>query len=510
MASSKDPGAAALDVWALAGLPGQVAAASFLTSPNASQYRLIVRVLAQQQSASLTGVGHDDVAHLLRACLPDADADELLAGMNVDDRLAQLVAWGVCEAWQDRAETEADFLRNRGRYQLTEAGAYLHEVAQRLETELGPGSTASLMAPGTLAEQVEKTLAAARADDPVEANKAYSLVQTTLESMAQTASAWQSKLAAALGGAPDEAKVTRLLETILAYVEAWGSGVDAYSARIADAVGDLEALPSGWWRRVGLARLGADAPEHTVAEVADELGQVAATLRGWFCPPSPQAQRLRLQMRDAIAPVLRSHRTLLAVGGTISRKADLVRLAHAVEAAPDADAAWRVWASATALYSARHLTRQAPGVDAPLRTSVWDAPPVPISQRLRAHGQRSLTGRVARMADMSAARTAARHEASRQRADLALAEANLVARSGTALSSWEPLGALETELFLDLLSAAREGRAGAGTGDGAWTGTSADGRWKVSLTPVAPPATAIVRTPQGRVAVADAVMEFRP
>ena len=506
MSSNAEPGSAALELWSLLGLPGQVPAANFLTSPNAHQYRLIVRILVEQQAHSLTGVSHDDVARLVREHLPEPDAAALLDEMNLDDRLAQLVRWGACEAWQDRAETEADFLRNRSRCQVTEAGAYLHDMARRLETELGPGSTAALMAPSTVAEQVEATLAALRADDPARANAAYATVQTALESMALTASAWQAKLAAALGGPPDESKVTRLLETILAYVEAWGSGVDAYSSRIAAAVPTLQAVPDDIWRRVALARLQSGNADHVVDEVTRELAAVAETLSRWFCGPLPQAQRLRRQMRDAIAPVLRSHRTLLAVGGTVSRKADLVRLAHAIEAAPDADAAWSLWASATSLFSARHLTRPAPEVAVPARTPVWEAPPVAISQRLRVHGHRSLTGRVARMADLSDARTAARYEAARERADQARAEAELVARSGTALSAWAPLDAAATEIFLALLMAAREGRHP----DGTLAGTSPDGRWTLRLVPVEPPATAVIHTPDGRLALADAIVEVGP
>ncbi|MDR0284107.1 MAG: DUF2397 domain-containing protein [Propionibacteriaceae bacterium] len=493
-----------LDPWALLGLPGPVSAASFLTSQYAHQYRLIVRLLAEQQAHSLTGVSHDDIRRLVHEQLPVAAAAELMAVMNLDDRLARLEEWRVIDAWQDRAETEADFLRNRRRYQLTESGKHFHDLVTRLETDLGPQSTASLAAPSSLADQLDIALAAYR-DDNVEAiHQAVSLIQTTLEVMADTASSWQSKLAVALGGAPDEGKVARLLETILAYVEAWGSGVDAYTGRIAAAVPLLAALPADLWRRVALVRLGTGALEHTVAGVVEELSRVPATLAGWFAGPRPQAGRLRRQMRDAITPVLRSHRTLLAVGGTVSRKADLVRLAHAVEAAPTEDAAWRVWATATGLFCARHFTRLAPEVAAPLRTSVWDAPPVPVSQRLRAHGHRSVTGRVARMPDLAGARAAARHEAARERADNARAEAELVARSGTRLTEWGPLGETSSTLFLSLVSAAREHRRP----DGVLEGTSADGRWTIRLTPADEPGWAVIRTPGGALALADAVVEI--
>jgi uncharacterized protein (TIGR02677 family) len=321
--------------------------------------------------------------------------------------------------------------------------------------------------------------------------------------MARTASAWQSKLAAALGGAPDEAKVTRLLETILAYVEAWGSGIDAYSERIAAGVPRLAAQPEAVWRRVALARVGAEAADHTVRDVVDELTRVATTLAGWFCPPHPQAGRLRRQMRDAIAPVLRSHRTLLAVGGTVSRQADLTRLARAVEAADDAEAAWDLWCRATGLFPARHYTQRTEDIAAEAQTSVWDAPPAAISRRLRALGHRSVVARPARLADMATARQAARQAAARQRVDRARAEAELTARSGTALSTWAPLDAAAAELFLTLLSAAREHRVGPGV----LQGTSPDGRWTVRLTSLGA-ATAVVRTPQGRLALPDALVEI--
>ncbi len=322
-----------LDAWSLLGLPGPLSAASFLTGQRAHQYRLIVDILAERQTQSLTGVGRDELADLLGRRLPPDTAQDLLPSLNLDERLGQLVAWGTCEAWQDPATTEADFLRNRFRYQLTEAGAELHRTALRIETEAGVGSTAALMAPASLAERLEATLHALRAGDTTAASGAYSQVQTTLENMAASASTWQSKLAAALGGAPEEVKVTRLLETILAYVEAWGSGIDAYTARIADTLPTLRSLENDTWRALALARVQANAPEHTVAGAIDELRGVVTTLELWFSGQVPQAQLLRRQMRDAVAPVLRSHRTLLAVGGTVSRRAELLKLARGLEAA---------------------------------------------------------------------------------------------------------------------------------------------------------------------------------
>lgn len=493
-----------LDAWVLLGLPGTIPAATFLTSPRAAQYRLIVGILAERQTTSLTGVGHDELIALVQTRLPLESAHALVASLNLDERLAQLVEWGTCEAWQEPAHSEADFLRNRFRYQLTEAGSELHRMASRLESDVGVGSTAALMAPATLAERLEATLAALAAGDAIAASGAFSQVQTTLENMATSAATWQSKLAAALGGAPDEEKVTRLLETILAYVEAWGSGVDAYSARIGATLPAVQGLDDDTWRSLALARLQANAPAHAIASAVAELRGVQSTLAQWFSGERPQAQGLRRQIRDAVAPVLRSHRTLLAVGGTVSRRAELVKLARAIEAEPEASGAWDVWAAATGLYSARHLTGRAPAIERPHLTSAWEAPPVPVSARLRQQGHRSLTGRSARLPDTSAARAAARQRAAAERADLARAEAALATRTGTLLSAWAPLDATETDLFLRLVASARDDRAP----DGTMTGISADGRWRLTLRPVDPPRFAVLRTPEGRLVLADARAEI--
>jgi len=52
---------------------------------------------------------------------------------------------------------------------------------------------------------------------------------------------------------------------------------------------------------------------------------------------------------------------------------------------------------------------------------------------------------------------------------------------------------------LELLTAAREAEG---------AGSSADGRWSMKLTPVDPPRSAICVTDEGRLVLADALVEF--
>lgn len=487
-------------LWALLPLPGVVSAASYLTGPLAPQYRLIVDALDEQRNVSLTGVGFDELQALLRNRLPEGQGRELLDEVPLEARMRTLVEWGTCESWQDRAETQSDFLRNRHRYQLTEAGSVLNAAVRKLETDLGTTSTAVLLAPATIIERLRAMLSSLT--DPARASQEFAQVQTTLDAMGAAASEWQSRLAAALGGAPSEAKVGRLLETILAYVEAWGSGVDAWSDAIVATLPGLHSISNPTWRAMALARYGSDAAEGSIASTVAEMRAAVAKLETWFGGPNPQAARLRRQIRDAVAPVLRSHRTLLAVGGTVSRKADLLRLASAIESAEDDAAAWRLWCNATGLFSSRHFTTPTPEITAGARVSTWDAPPAVISRRLRTQAARSLSGRPTRIADNSEARAEARRLAAREQADVERAGAALAARSGTTLREWDALDHTETTLLLDLIATARNSSAP----DGVRRGISADGRWQLTLHPR--PGSAVLHTPDGRLTLPDALVEF--
>lgn len=487
-------------LWALIPLAQEVRAASYLIGPLASQYRLIVDILDEQRTVSLTGVGFDQLQALLRTRLPDEQGRELLKDFPLEVRMRALVGWGTCESWQDRAESQADFLRNRYRYQLTEAGSALNAAVRQLETDLGATSTAVLLAPATINERLHVMLSAL--SEPARASQEFAQVQTTLDAMGAAASAWQSRLAAALGGSPSEAKVGRLLETILAYVEAWGSGVDAWSDSISSALPGLASVTDATWRAMALARLGSDAAEGALAAAVTEMRAAVTTLGTWFSGSNPQAARLRRQIRDAVAPVLRGHRTLLAVGGTVSRKADLLRLAGAMESADDDAAAWQLWCDSTGLFSARHFTTPTPEISSGPRTSTWDAPPAVISRRLRTQAARALAGRPSQIVDNSAARAEARRIAAREQADVERAGAALAGRSGTVFSEWDELDQTETALLLDLISASRNDV----DPDGVHRGVSPDGRWRLTLH--TRPGSAVLHTPDGRLTLPDALVEF--
>src|SRR5712691_8852734 len=326
------PGA---DAWELVGFPGRLNVAAYLTADQvAAQYRVLVDVMLDAQEHSLTGVGRDELLAAVReriAVATDVQTAERLTSSEIfdlDARMKSLQAWDVVIRWQDKAKTEADFIRTRDRFQLTSEAADLHRWLRRKIDEDAVATSAAAFAPAIIADRLDETIGALGISDHARAAQAWAQVRTTLKDMAEAASIWQSRMASALAGSPDEEKMRRLRETLLAYVTVWGAGVDSYSPRIRASIGKLnERVADADWRAMALTGMDATAAEETVQAVAQASSDAAQVLAVWFGVHRGQALRLRRQVRDAVTPLLRGSRALLATGGRVTRRAELLRVA---------------------------------------------------------------------------------------------------------------------------------------------------------------------------------------
>ncbi len=498
------------DLWQLAGLPGGLIQASYLTSRYAAQYRLIVDVLLDQQQHTLTGVAAADLPGLLRDHVTRSGADPGIfddPAFNLKLRMDRLDKWRVVDVFQDRAERDADFVRDLDRYQLTEVAAELHRAVLSLGHDVASAAAATL-APSVLVANLA-ALRDAVTTDPAAAAAAWSVIQTTHQAMAKAAAGWQARLAGAIAGTPDQKKITTVQETLRRYVDMWGAGVDTHSDTIIALVDALHEVAAPTWRRIAVHNLGASADDAAIDDLTASYMQTLVTLRRWFDGPDCQARRLRRQMRDTIGPLLRGQRTLAAVGGHVSRRAELLTLAARLETAVDDDAGWALWGTATGLFSARHLpgAASAPAGNSGA-TSFWEAEPVPVEARLRKQGPKATTGTAARIADRSEGRRAAKERFARAQAAAARTEAGVLARSGQQLSHWQGLTAPELEMLLLMLGVIAGARPDA---DGIRTTTTGDDRWLLRAEPLAPDTpAAVVHTPDGRLVHPDIRLHIAP
>jgi uncharacterized protein (TIGR02677 family) len=495
------------DAWELAGFPGRLKVAAYLTADQvAAQYRVLVDVLLDAQEHSLTGVGRDELLAAVReriAVATDAQTAERLTSPDVfdlDTRMKALQDWGAVIRWQDKAKTEADFVRTRDRFQLTSEAADLHRWLRRRIDEDAVATSAAAFAPAIIADRLDETVGALGNRDYAGAAQAWAQVRTTLKDMAEAASIWQSRMASALAGSPDEEKLRRLRETLLAYVTVWGAGVDSYSPRIRASIGQLsECVTDDDWRAMALTGMDATAAEETVQAVARGNRDAAQVLAVWFGAHGGQALRLRRQVRDAVTPLLRGSRALLATGGRVTRRAELLRIASAVESAPSAADAWRTWCTATGLWSARHLSGIPDEPDAAAHASFWTASAVPVEVTLRKRGAQSVKGRPAQVPNRREARRAASETARLQREATERAERAIAARSGIHLADWSPVASnADAEIVWDLLVSVLRSEP---SDDGTRSALTGDDRWIVLAYPAPPERpSAVLTMPDGRVA----------
>jgi len=252
-------------------------------------------------------------------------------------------------------------------------------------------------------------------------------------------------------------------------------------------------LTDSVWRACCRAALE-DADDDQVAVQAERWQRTWSALAAWFQGSEGQARRLRRQLRDLVTPWARNMHILMDTGGTVTRRAELLRLARAIERAPDDDSAWRLWDTATGLFAARHLLLPSDAADDHTRS--WaEAPPAPVTARFREHGVRAAVGRRPQSPDYSTGRAAARRARAAALAARAEAETALRRRSGTRFDGWEPLSEAELDLLLEFLGVAR-------ADDGiVRTGVTGDGRWRVTLSaPINGPTTVSLLSPRGRLA----------
>jgi uncharacterized protein (TIGR02677 family) len=488
------------DPWSVH-LPGRELVPAYLVSRFAAQYRAIVDVLLAEQDSSLVGLSFDEIraavgAHLARR-LPAEVADALMdpVYLPLDDRLERLERWQVVTRWQEPARTGEDFLRRRDRYQLTPLAARLHAFWSQAGDEDDEAGGDLTLAPRAIHDRLRAFGAAIAAGGYPAAAAEFQQIGALHQAMGRSARAWQRTLAHALSGGPDHGKQELLWRTLRSYIGMWGEQVDVHSPRIAELMAELDGrLTPALWRACARSAL-AEATEELVASQAQRWARTWEALGHWFGGADGQARRLRRQLRDLVAPWARNMHILMDAGGVVTRRAELLRLAVAIERAPDEDAAWRAWDTAVGIFAARHLLLPS---DTPDDHAVpWQsAPAAPVTARFREHGARAAVGRRPNPTDFSAGRAAARQARMAGLAARGEAEASLRQRSGTSIASWEPVGEAELDLMLEFLGAAS--RADGGTGSQPRSTITADGRWRVTFTPpVSPSDTATVRCPSG-------------
>lgn len=406
----------------------------YAVNEEASQYIAIMRLF----TSGLSGMLSDQSAGQISAALTEQGFD--LGEDVVEARLSYLVEHGnlARSPRESEARTVAEYLRNRARYQLSQRGELVHrqveellgysETAREVSTEMLGGMLTGLVQLGRYDEQ-----GLTSADPDILAREIGTLF-AQFDRLVHSTREFYAYLTQVLSRYDLDRREFQVFKSaLLDYLQRFVDEVQRHMPEIAEALAAVEprvvelcARANSGQRLLDLE--GRRAQRDPGLDPADWQ-----SLRTWFTGDhgrSSDADGVRRLATEAMRALLANLRRIAASSERERGSyADLIRLAGWFDEASD-DVAHALWASATGLYSCRHLGAAADDEERPVAptTSWWDAPPAEVPIMLRRSGQRRVSGRTASTSDFSnakASRLAERERVERERAE-ALAELSVL------------------------------------------------------------------------------------
>ena len=382
----------------------------YAVNEEAAQYIAIMRLF----TSGLSGMLSDQSASQIAAALLEQGFD--LDDDIVEARLSYLVEHGnlARSPRETEARTVTEYLRNRARYQLSQRGELVHrqveellgysETAREVSTEMLGGILAGLVHLGRYQGQ------ALRAADADALAREIGTLFAQFDRLVHSTREFYAYLTQVLSRYDLDRGEFQVFKTaLLDYLQRFVDEVQRHMPQIADALSIVEprvdalcARANSGQRLVDLA--GRHAQRDPGLDPADWQ-----SLRAWFTGADGRgsdADGVRQLATEAMRSLLTN---LRRIAGSSEREhgsyTDLLRLARWFDRATDDDA-HALWASATGLYSCRHLGHLADNEEhrVPPTTSWWDAPAADVPMMLRRHGTRRVAGRTASTSDFSAAK----------------------------------------------------------------------------------------------------------
>ncbi|MPY80064.1 MAG: TIGR02677 family protein [Actinophytocola sp.] len=477
---------------------------SYLTAPNAPQYRAVMGAFLQAKRRFTVHMRPEDVHEALRDTPHDLAA--------ITDALNRLVDWGNLRADPDtsRVTTVEDFHRARFLYQLTRQGEAVEQAVATYDEALGRRGSLQAVALTDIATHLRALAALAEQDepDPARVHLALRALVDRYTDLAGNAQAFMGSLQRTIDlHDADTDTFLAYKDRLIEYLERFIKDLIATGSEIATLIAALEERGVDRLLDLAAAREAEDAApgEGDPQQQAFERGRLLWRERwqgfqAWFvsAPGHPsQAKLLRSRARAAIPQLLQVVSTLNERrAGRSDRSADFRALARWFADAPDDAALHRLWRSAFGLSSARHLTVDEALLDTPVApTTPWeDAPALEISPRLRKTGSYERRGKPNRIIDRSDQRRHLAEIAARQAAETAAARRALATTRPTRLSDLGELDPDAFRLFLGLLGDALAARV---PGEKTVDATTTDGTMAIRLTVLDDAGTAEVPTPHG-------------
>lgn len=492
-----------------------------VSADKAGFYRAILDVFARAKRQYRLQLRPDEVlAEASWQGLPNGRPPGL---EEVNAALAQLRDWGNLESHPDtsRVSTLGDFYRARYLYRLSQGGEAVEAALTLFVHTLQRRAELQTVALEDIASRLQAlvVLAGAAEADVAKVHETLRDLVRVFEGLADNAQAFMAGVARSIelqqaGAAAVAAYKERLIDYLNRFIGDLVHRSAAIAAHIRAVEPYLERLLQLVAEREARDAAPGDAAEMAAAEsrYLDAWRERWGGLQRWFFrtghEPS-QADLLRSRARSAIPQLLAAiHAVNERRSGRSDRSADFRVLAGwFAGCASDADA-HRLARAAFALNPARHYGLIVKDEDAVRPGTGWaEAPPIPVSPRLRQYGEAAPRGPLPRVQDRSEARrllaTAIAEEAGQTEA----ARRRLATGAATRLSD---LGALDPHAFGLFLNILGEALAEQGGPDATVERHTGDGLLRIRLEPLGADSRAEVRTANGVFAGRDHLITITP
>jgi len=449
-------------------LPGTMPVVRYLVSEYAPLYRLVLDVLLEEESMLGLHLSTVQIDHRVRDRLKGRANDVDIPEM--EDLLGRLYGWGNVDRTHNthRKGTAAEYLKRDYLYQLTPAGAEVHQTLRRIDSELGnTGSLQSSMLPEVLnalhalCNALDTGEHGARRIDLRASYAALQRIIAGFTQLADNSKRFVQGLNAVMENGTtftDDLFIAYKDEVVL-YLRTFVMALVRYSAPIANAINDAEARGLHL-HLLDLAHLEA-AP--TIGLSMDEVAERDAAvlhsqwegLRSWFFGTDdrlPITTALQDRAADAVSRIVAIVRKFNDRRfRRVDRTTDLLILAEWFAGTQDANERASLWRSAFGMYSSRHFGTPHDSVsdfDTRPSASWWETPPAPIEPRLRTQGPRASSGRPNRLANPRAAKQRLAGKRAAQEKAKENAIAMLTGLTPARISEFPVLDAAATDLIL--------------------------------------------------------------
>jgi uncharacterized protein (TIGR02677 family) len=461
---------------------------------DAPLYRAIIEIFITAADAYLTRLRPADVLAVLSE---PGGWPEPVNLAELDRRLEQLCEWGNVYHERDDALTNslAEFEGRGYVYYLTPGGEAAHAAVEALEDGLertGGLQTAMLR---HILDVLDATVTIICTGGDEQLFTTLEDLHASFRALTANATLFMQTVSRVLHApALDPERFQAFKAETVAYLTTFIDDLGTLTTAISAKLAEWAALP-GQQVTTALERAGAasgqrdlERPDRNVAAeyAAATRGRIAG-IAAWFIGTDgsvPRSRTLSAAANSAVLGILSAAERLREqLTRPSSRAEDLTVLARLFACAPTDEDAHELWRAAFGLSPSRHVALAHPD-DEKTASSVswWDAPAVEVPASLRATGRAEAVRRATRIPDNTAAKRQAAM-AERRRAEAADAEvAALLALGERPLSHLPKLAPAAFDLLLALIEIALRATP---DGRGAHTAVSRDGRYRITMTPLA-------------------------